>query len=419
MRRKASLPSADFVEFPYYSLRNISCPEDTENNRKVLSGHAPATSVLTLSTDENVRDYLLDAEGKSRRTPTGVHRAIRDTIVNYPHNFSILNGGVVIVARRYEDVEDRKCLRLYKPSIINGSQTQGVLKDFYKELQEKSGEEPPLIHIKYELIVTDDEPLIAETSIARNYQNDVMSISIAGRLGQLDEIEAKLQEKLPGRKLRKSETELSDDYLDTERLLQVITALIPEELWIKEGEADNPNKVFTYNQKARCLKQFREINAVAKGKKTDTEKKIHTAKYKELYQFYLDIAPQAYELHEKWKKHPGFKGTGLRSIIRDEEGNVLEVPDGIIFPILASFSAFAKKTAQGWKIDQPDIFQDEEIIRAAKSAYQDIAKSKAEAMGKNKACYSYLYQLTYQLASVYKRLTIVQENAGNQQLKLL
>jgi hypothetical protein len=34
--------------------------------------------------------------------------------------------------------------------------------------------------IKYELIVTNDDNLIAEISISRNFQNDVRAISIAG-----------------------------------------------------------------------------------------------------------------------------------------------------------------------------------------------------------------------------------------------
>jgi len=52
------------VVFPFHSFRNISCPEDTANDRRVFSGQAPVTSFVPLSTDENVRDYLLEAEGK-------------------------------------------------------------------------------------------------------------------------------------------------------------------------------------------------------------------------------------------------------------------------------------------------------------------------------------------------------------------
>jgi AIPR protein len=391
--------SADVVGFPYYSFRNISCPEDLENNRKIIVGHAPINSLMGISTDENVRDYLLDAEGRQRRRPTSVHRAIDDTLKNTPHKFSVLNGGVVIVCRDFQADEQERCLYLVKPSIINGSQTQGVIKDFLQN-REKFGEEGRAIHVTFELIVTTDDDLIAEVSIARNFQNDVMSLSIAGRLGQLDELEQSLQTKIKGKKLRKSETQVAPDFLATERLLQVIASLVPAELCLNDRESDNPNKVYTYDKKARCLKDFREIYSIAKGEK-QPEKKVDISKYKELYQFYLDIVAQAHELYEKWKKHPGFKGTGLKKgITRDASQNIVEISDGIIFPILASFSAFARKTSEGWKIEPPDSFTDEELIRSAKSVFMDMADSNPATMGKSKACYAALYHIT----SIFKRL---------------
>lgn len=377
------------VPFPYYSFRNISCPEDLENGRKVFSGQAPVRSVLELTADENVRDYLVEAEGKLRRRPTAVHNAIRETLLNSPDNFSILNSGVVIVARAFEVNEKDKLLNLYKPSIINGAQTQGVLKDIDNEGR------LPDVHVKFEIIVTEDEDLIGETSIARNFQNDVMTISIVGRLGQLDELEESLKTKLPNLKLKKSETELSKDYVESEKLIQVITALIPKELWVKPGEPDDPNKVYTYSMKSKCLKDFQEIYKKAHDQ-TDPGHK----KFKETYQFFLDIVDQAYELYYKWKVHQGFQGTGLRALERDGR-EIVDIPDGIVFPIIASLSAFAKKTKSGWRIVPPKVFRDDELIRAAKSAYQQIARSNPQTMGKNRACYSALYQIT----SIYKRLS--------------
>ncbi len=381
----------------YHSIRNITSPEDLDNSRKVYVGQTEAKNIIGLPTDENVRDYMLEAEGKKRRRPTQVHKAIEDTIRNNPQNFSALNSGIVIVARRCEIDEKEKKVLLHKPSIINGSQTQGVIKDFYDSLKsEKFEAEHFPFHIKFEIIVTDDEDLIAEISIARNFQNDVMTISIAGRLGQLDELEKYLQVKKPGSQLQKSETKLSEDYIKTERLLQVIAALAPEELWLKPGEM---NKVYTYSMKTKCLKDFQEIFEKAKDPKA-----IDHSRYLELYQFYLDIASQAQDLYEKWKTHQGFSGTKLRSIKRDEGNNIEEVPDGIIFPILASLSAFARKTKKGWIIEAPKQFNEAELIQAAKSVYMEIAFHNPWNMGKSKACYSALYQIT----SIYKKLFATQ-----------
>lgn len=390
---KESIQTKSFT-LPYYTVKNISSPEDTSNNRRVYIGQTTIDSIVTIPANENVRDYLLDAEGKIRRVPTQVHRAILDTLQNNPDNFSILNSGIVIVARNCEIMEKDKILVLTKPSIINGSQTQGVIKDFLNS--EENGNAYNFVpHIKFEIVVTDNEGLIAETSISRNFQNDVMSISIVGRLGQLDELEEALQSKDPTLKLKKSETKLSEDYVKTERLLQIIAALVPEELWLKSNEM---NKVYTYSMKAKCLKDFQEIHKKAKESSSDN----HQA-YKDLYKFYLDIAKQGLDLYDKWKSHQGFKGTWLRSIQR-EDGRIKDVPDGIVFPILASLSAFAKKTKDGWRISPPPFFSESELIKATKSVYMEIAHSNPWNMGKSKACYSALYQIT----SIYKKLDDLQ-----------
>jgi AIPR protein len=256
---------------------------------------------------------------------------------------------------------------------------------------------PSDVHIKFEIIVTKDDDLIAETSIARNFQNDVMNISIAGRRGQFDELEQSFQKTLPNNKLRKSETELpTNETVDTEKLLQIITALVPPQLWYRTGEDNNPNKVYTYSMKARCLKEFQEIFIRAKNSEDEEHEK-----YKALYNFYLDISADAWQLYTKWKSHQGFKGTRLvNGITRDSNGDITDVADGIVFPILSSFSVFVKKTRAGWKINPPSFFSDDELIKTAKTALIEIAFHNPWNMGKSKACYSALLQIT----SLYKKL---------------
>jgi hypothetical protein len=46
----------------------------------------------------------------------------------------------------------------------------------------------------------------------------------------LDQLELGFQEEYPDLKLRKSETDTQPEYVDTERLSQFCTALMPEEL---------------------------------------------------------------------------------------------------------------------------------------------------------------------------------------------
>ncbi|MEO6361391.1 MAG: AIPR family protein [Sphingomicrobium sp.] len=391
--------SLDRVTFTYHSLRNISSPDDVENDRRVLSGHAPGTSYLRLSEDENVRGYLVTAEGKKRQRLTDVHRQIRETLDNKPADFSILNGGIVIVAVAADVDEKTKQVTLVAPSIINGSQTRGELARYYEHCT-TNGITPHPVSVKFEIIVSDDSDLKAEISIARNFQNDVARLSIAGRRGQLDELEERLQAARPELKLRKSETERSDDFADTEKVLQVCTALMPTELWPKSKEKEDPIKVYTYSMKSKCLREFQDIHRRAKNPTAEEKIKGDAASARQLYDYYLDMAPQALELYERWKKHQGFKGTGLRSIGR--EGNtVIDVPDGIVFPIIASLSAFVRKKEGHWGYFPPAKFHDADIIKAAKGQYINTVNSNPWNMGKSRAVYSSLFQIT----NIYKDLS--------------
>jgi hypothetical protein len=385
--------------FHYHTLRNISSPDDVANDRRVYSGAAPATAFLNLPEDENVRGYLVTAEGKKRQRLTDVHRQIRDTLENKPEDFSILNGGIVIVAASAEVDEKEKRVTLLAPSIINGSQTRGELTRYFEHCKE-NGITPHPVSVKFEIVVSDDDDLKAEISIARNFQNDVARLSIAGRRGQLDELEQRLQEARPELKLRKSETDRADDFADTEKVLQVATALMPTDLWPKAKEKDDPIKVYTYSMKSKCLREFQDIHRKAKSPTKEEQLNGEAAKAAELYAYYLDIAPQALELYERWKQHQGFKGTGLRSIGR--EGNaIVDVPDGIVFPIIASLSAFVKKKDGRWTYCPPAKFHDADIIKAAKGQYMNTANSNPWNMGKSRAVYSSLFQIT----NIYKDLS--------------
>lgn len=387
------------IDFSYNSLRNISSPDDVANDRRVYVGHAPAASFLLLPENENVRGYLVTAEGKERHRLSDVHRQIRDTLENRPGDFCILNGGIVLVAKDAEVDEKTKVVRVERPSIINGSQTRGELVRYYDHCKH-AGLTPHDLFVKFELIVSGDEDLKAEISISRNFQNDVARLSIAGRRGQLDELEERLQSVHPDLKLRKSETERSDDYADTEKVLQVCTALIPSEIWPKRKEKDDPIKVYTYSMKSKCLREFQDIYRKAKS---PTEDEIKTGESKAaaaLYNYYLDIAPKALELYSKWKSHQGFKGTGLRSIERDGS-TILDVPDGLIFPILAALSAFVRKVDGSWTYAPPEKFFDADIIKAAKAQYINTASSNPWNMGKSRAVYSSLFQIT----NIYRDLS--------------
>lgn len=380
--------------FEYYSLRRISAPEDED--RTIYVGQAPLSSILDLSVDKDVRAYLL--EGKKRPQYNQVHRAIRDTLENNPDLFPLLNSGVTVVAEG-SDVKDRdRVIFLQEPSIVDGAQTQGVTRDYYKHLETNEMSLPdPEPHVKFEIIVTDNSDLVAEISIARNFQSDVKPISIVGSRGVLDDLEKGLQREHPELVLRMSETDLpypDSKIVPTERLIQVIAALVPEELWMRGTEF---NKVYTYSQKTKCLREFQDIYNAA----NDPEHSQHED-YAKLYQFYVDVAGRAWTIYEKWKAHQSFIGLRIHAIKRDKTGRAVEsVPDGIIFPIIASHSVFARRTDNGWTIDIPGI--DDYLIRQAHGYYKEVANHKPHLMGKSKACYQGMLEISSLAKEMYDK----------------
>lgn len=388
-----SSSSQNVTNFPFETLRNISTKLDEKLNRKLVVGQAPVTSILGMSIEKNVRDSLFEADGKKRKILSAVHRAILGTLENRPEDFNVLNGGVKITASKLDSDEANKKARIYDASIINGAQTQSIINKWVKDCEEN---EIPLSEafIPFTILITENENLVTDVAISSNFQNHIRDISIAGRQGKLDELETAVRAKHPHVNLQKSETDYAEE--DTRRLIQVIIALTPIELWPNLNSGEIPNKTFTYSQQSKCLTEFCKVFDSAK----DESSPSHTHD-KKLYQFYLDIAPQAYELYHKWKKHQGFIGTGLKSIKR--KGRTVEdVPDGIIFPVLACLSAFAVKTSAGWKIKQPSSFTDADLIhKRVKPAYIGWASSNPQTMGKTRACYEHLYDI----ARIYKELT--------------
>lgn len=375
-----TLTMGEPYRLPFENCRNITSAHDSAAGRKILVGQAPASAVLDLEDNENVREYLVDAQGKQKRSPTLVHQAIRKTLDDDAERFNVLNGGMVLVAAEAEIDDKGKTLLLRAPSIINGSQTQGELRRFYKRYENDPDVDPT---IKFEVIVTDNADLIAEVSIARNFQNDVKPISIAGRLGQLDALESALQTVDPTARLRKAESDLTNDghFLDTEKVIQVTFALLPETvLNAVAPKIDPTNKVFSYSQKTRCLRLFQTL--------------VENNEASEAYSDFLGIAPIAWELYLKWKAHQGFQGSRIRSIVR-EDGKIIEVPDGVVFPIVAAHAPFLSEKNGRWKLAVPaQVYSDDDMIEAVKQAYFDIANHNPQTMGKSKACYSTLSRMT-------------------------
>lgn len=373
------------VYLNYHTLRTVNSPEDSESGRRRYCGVAPASSFFPLSTDENVRSYLSRDDNGEKRKPTKVNIAIRETLSEHREDFPLLNSGIVIVAREAKVDDNAKPPRvaLTDPSIINGAQTQGVLLDFFSERKD----DIDFPSVNFELIVTDDEELIASISIARNYQNEVTNLSIYGRQGRFDELETAMRRVDPTIQLKKRETDFGAEFLDTEKLVQVLTAIAPTDIRLPSAEKrkiktpETIYRVYAYRHRSRCLTDFAEVMDKPK-------------EWPEAHQFFLDVAADAWKLYQRFKGEQSFsrlvcvKGetiNGRKQV--DSDG----VPDGIAFPMLSAMSRFAHEQKGRWQVKIPPKFPWQTFFQAAMTQETTTAGNNPQTMGKKADCYIALH----------------------------
>lgn len=368
----------------YNSLRNVTPPEEEKAGRKRYCGNAAASQFFDIPDDLNIRDYLQEkVDGKPIKKETNVNRAIRDQLDGERSLFPILNGGITVIADEVAVNDKERKAKLHNCSIINGTQTRGVLRDYFSDHPEDAA----YPSVNFEIVVCTDVSLGAEITIARNYQNAVLPVSTYGARGVFNDLEAAIRRREPSLNLRKSETDVGDDYLDTEKLIQVITAMVPSNVPMPrpmKGKGGSEGiRVYAYAQKATCLKDFAEI-----AKKPSP--------YPEAKGFFEDVAWEAWKIYKELRSYNGF--SVLRSVTKNKNKQVAEdgVPAGIVFPILSALGKLAVHLPDGqWQFKIPDDFDLDDLCKQAKATYTvpGPGQSNPNVMGKELACYLNLHAI--------------------------
>lgn len=367
----------------YNSLRNVTPPEDESAGRKRYCGNALANHFFEIPDDLNIRDYLqTEVNGKPVKKRTQVNDAIRDQLDRDRSVFPILSGGITMVCKdAVVDDKDKK-LTLERCSIINGTQTRGVLRSYFEE--HPDDQDYPTVN--FEIIVCSDERLVAEITIARNYQNAVLPVSTYGARGLFEALESAMRKRDSAIRLRTSETDAGPEYLDTEKLIQVVTAMVPPSVKmprvVKGKGGPDGIRVYAYAQKATCLKDFAEIMQ-------------KPAEYPDAKRFFEDVAYDAWSVYKDLRSYQGF--SVLRSVTK-KAGHVMDdgVPSGIVFPILSALGKLATQDAKGsWKFEIPRDFDLDDLCKQAKTTYSapGPGQSNPNVMGKELACYLNLHAL--------------------------
>lgn len=358
--------SMNNAEVRYEIIRNITTERQKRAKQTVLVGIINSDQLLHIPDQDNVRRFL----GNQSKATGAVQKAIERTLEEHPDEFSILNGGVTIVAKAIRIDDSSKKINLIGPSIINGSQSRGVMNVYHTHT------ENPAVPVKVEIIVTTDEDLVADISIARNFQTKVKNMSIAGRQGAFDPLNSALEYAKKPYRLNTDESEKTG--LEPTLALQIMFLLMPQALWDKHFPKVVYKKSAIYSSTAKWLDLFADNYNKAQDGDRDSA---------DLMQYFIDIIGEALDLYNSLVKSQEFKGSRISNgITRDEDNNIVKVSNGWIFPILAGYSKFIKHESSGWKIDLPTNFDLQKFITVAKEIYHQ--KPDVNALGKNPLAYA-------------------------------
>lgn len=373
--------SAGVVQLRFESVRNLTSPDEKKNGTRTYFANLPAAEILKLDTVENLRQYIPELRPGKRNK---VHEAIGETIRDNPDEFIVLNSGFTVCAAECTVNEDRKEIRLGSSSLINGAQSQGEIKRYLAECEEK-GEAPADFYVRAEIIVVDESEFVTDVAIARNTATKVSELAQAGKKKKFDELEVSFLKVFPEAKLRKSDTDPIDT-IDTERVIQLCAAMMPQEL-VGEDKFIS-SKLKAYKNKAQCRMDFEK--AYDEADKFGEEKNQSLV---EIYKYYVDMAPYAWDAYQQYRAHSAWRGKRLRKdtkAVKRKSSQELTIADGLVFPIVSALSLFVSKRNGHWVLTKPPVFKDEDLIDAAVEQFREGCNSDPVVMGRSAGAYQSL-----------------------------
>ena len=366
----------------YLKIRDVTTKDEEANGASTYVAVLPAAEILKIGTEGNLRSYIPAHEGKKRNM---VHKAIARTIRDNSDRFSQMNSGFLIGASKIVLEDDKKTMTLHHASVNNGAQSQGEIKFYHDECKEL-GVEPTNFAIRCEISVEPEASTRTSIAVARNTATRIEGISIAGKHGYFENLDKAFRKAHPKLELARSETDVEDKYVDTRLLLQVLWAMMPEEL-APEHRRSMEARMRAYKNAAYCLQDFMTIYD------SRTTDKGNAARY----EYFIDMAGSGWHEYQRWKKLELWNDKHLlerlRQAVRGEDGTIKEVSDGIVFPILSALSRFVKPVKGHWKLVYPKVFHDEDMLIAARRQLSQCG-GRPMLMGRSGAAYEALMILT-------------------------
>ena len=370
-------------------VKNTTSPEEKRNGSMHYTIVCSLKEILTLNVFENLRIAYTADESIKRITPK--HKEIYQSFEDAPDRFIQRHSGFTVICNEIKVSSPQEyginTVTLDNASLINGAQTQDLLKNLLEDYEGIESYEN--VNIRVEVLVEKAQDERIEIAIARNTSTNVSNLSIMGKKRYFDPLEIGVTNILGNdHRLQKSET---DDGIPTQTLLQTLRTMTPKEIR-DEYKSLKDSPVKSYSGKAMVLNEYKDMVDA------ETEGRVKNSRFESsVLNYYRSFAGYAWIEYGKWssdkdwiplwKKSENYKKIGKYN----QKDDSFDLTWAILCPLLYGLQHFLYEEKSGsWKIKYSDSFDKKAYMNYVLDRFKDSG-FEPQTFAKDRAYYQDLY----------------------------
>ena len=370
-------------------VKNTTSPEEKKNGSMHYTIVCSLKEILNLNVFENLRIAYTSDESIKRITPK--HKEIYQSFEDAPDRFIQRHSGFTVICNEIKVSSPQEyginTVTLDKASLINGAQTQDLLKNLLEDYEGVEAYEN--VNIRVEVLVEKAQDERIEIAIARNTSTNVSNLSIMGKKRYFDPLEIGVTNILGNdHRLQKSET---DDGIPTQTLLQTLRTMTPREIR-DEYKSLKDSPVKSYSGKAMVLNEYKDmVDAEANGRVKNSRFESSVLNYYRSFAGYAWIEYGKWSSDKDWiplwKKSDNYKKIGKYN----QKDDSFDLTWAILCPLLYGLQHFLYEEKSGsWKIKYSNSFDKKAYMNYVLDRFKDSG-FEPQTFAKDRAYYQDLY----------------------------
>lgn len=370
-------------------VKNTTSPEEKKNGSMHYTIVCSLKEILNLNVFENLRIAYTSDESIKRITPK--HKEIYQSFEDAPDRFIQRHSGFTVICNEIKVSSPQEyginTVTLDNASLINGAQTQDLLKNLLEDYEGVEAYEN--VNIRVEVLVEKAHDERIEIAIARNTSTNVSNLSIMGKKRYFDPLEKGVTKILGNdHRLQKSET---DDGIPTQTLLQTLRTMTPKEIR-DEYKSLKDSPVKSYSGKAMVLNEYKDmVDAEADGRVKNSRFESSVLNYYRSFAGYAWIEYGKWSSDKDWiplwKKSDNYKKIGKYN----QKDDSFDLTWAILCPLLYGLQHFLYEEKSGsWKIKYSNSFDKKAYMNYVLDRFKDSG-FEPQTFAKDRAYYQDLY----------------------------